>query len=160
MFWQPVLDWYKQQSTRDQQVLKIGSIVILSGLLYFVVINPLINGHRKVETRIKAAEKELRWMIESAAKFKNSSVTTIRSNRPVSQIATLSAKKFGIVLTRVQPKRNNQLGLWLDTVNFNNLIHWLKAMQGKGLRVDSIDINKTENPGLVKVTLTVSGGVK
>ncbi|HFB64206.1 MAG TPA: type II secretion system protein M [Aeromonadales bacterium] len=159
MFWQPVLDWYHQQTPRDQQVLKIGAVALIVAIFYFAIANPLISGRDKLEKKIVAAEKDLSWMMQNAARFKGNKNRQIKSNQPASQIATQSAKKFGIVLTRVQPKRNNQLGLWLDTVKFNDLMLYLEDIQQKGLGIDSIDINKSPNPGFVKVTLTVSGGV-
>ncbi len=159
MFWHPVMDWYHQQTPRDQQVLKIGAIALILAFVYFAIANPLIEGRNKLQKKVISAEKNLNWMIQTSARFKGNHARPVKSDQPASQIATQGAKKFDMVLTRVQPKRNNQLGLWIDTVKFNDLMLYLEYIQQKGLSIDSIDINKSSNPGFVKVTLTVSGDV-
>jgi len=154
----PILDWYHQQSQKDQQVLKIGAIAVILGLLYLVLINPLLTARQKLQKDVTAAEAGLQFIKQSAAKLKNTSSNNSQSNLSASQIASSSARKFSITLARIAPKRNNQTSLTIDSSQFNQVISWLGDIQKQGLIVETIDINKVDQVGYVKATITVSGG--
>ena len=151
-------DWYHQQTTRDQQVLKMGVVAVITGILYFALLNPLIEGRKKLSKDVLAAEKNLQYLKQSAATLKNTSSSSSNSRGTASQIASTSAKKFSVKLARIAPKRNNQTSLSIDSTQFNQLISWLGEIQRLGLTVEIIDINKVEPAGYVTATITVSGG--
>lgn len=154
-----LLDWYHQQTQRDQQVLKYGLIAVLLGFFYFAIFNPLYEGRSQLLKRVTAAETDLNFLKEGAASFKkNSSSSSTTSRLPASQIASSSARKFSVSLARIAPKRDNQTSLTIDEVKFNDLISWLNDMQKQGLSIESIDINKMDRIGFVKASITVSGG--
>ncbi len=156
----PILDWFHQQTSRDQQVLKIGAVAVIIAIVYFAFLGPFIEGRSTLQDKVATAEKELLYLKQSAASFTNNTGPSAASSRlSASQIATSSARKFSVSLARVAPKRNNQTSLTIDQVKFNNLLSWLDDIQKQGLIVDTIDINKVENVGFVKATITVSGGV-
>jgi general secretion pathway protein M len=154
-----LLDWYNQQTQRDQLVLKIGLSTVVLGIFYFAIFSPLYNGRNNLQKQITTAEENLVFLKEGAISFKQSSASgTSTSRLPASQIASSSARKFSVSLARIAPKRDNQTSLTIDEVKFNDLVSWLNDIQSKGLSVVSIDINKMEREGFVKASITVSGG--
>lgn len=159
MIWEKIIDWFQQQTPRDQKVLKIGMIAVAIGMIYFLMIKPLYQQNTGLDKRIKKAETDLAWMIKNAPLFGSSTPrNSTNRNKPVNVVVTETARKFGLTLTRVQPKKDSSYGLWFDRASFDSLINWIQEIQLQGVEVTTIDLNKTENPGFVKATLTVSGG--
>jgi len=155
---QPLLDWYQQQTIRDQKVLKIGVAVVFFGLFYFILIKPLQHQRSQMAQRIIKAESDLNWMKNKSSLFSGTNSQSPQSSKIAANIiVTRAAKKYSLKLTRIQPKNNQQYGLWLEQVSFDNLLLWIQDIQMQGVQVTSMDINKTDSIGYVKATLTVSG---
>jgi type II secretory pathway component PulM len=155
----PIIDWFHQQTPKDQQVVKIGVAVVILGILYFALLNPLFEGRKKLSAEIQTAEKNLQFLKQSAAILRAPTTGSNNTRHSASKIASDSAKKFSVNLARIAPKRNNQTSLTIDNTQFNQLISWLGEIQKLGLAVETIDINKVDQSGYVKASITVSGGV-
>jgi len=151
-------DWYHQQTPKDQQVLKLGVVAVITGILYFALLNPLIEGRKQLSSDVLIAEKNLQYLKQSASSLKNVATNNNSSRLSASQIASTSANKFSVTLARIVPKRKNQTALTIESAQFNQLISWLSEIQKLGLAIETIDISQLEQTGYVKANITVSGG--
>ncbi len=155
----PIFEWFHQQTPKDQQILKIGGVAVIIGIIYFAIINPLYQGKNKALKDVVIAEKNLQFLKQSAASLTTKiSVNSRNSRLSASQIASSTARKHSVNLARIAPKRNNQTSLTIDNTQFNHLMSWIGDIQKQGLAIETIDINKVEQVGFVKATITVSGG--
>ncbi len=160
MFWQSAIDWFTQQSERDQKILKFGSLSLLVIVFYLLILQPLTQGRVQLRKQVETAQQDLIYIKQGAARIANSGSASSGTNaQSTNQVVNSTARKHGITVTRMSPKKDNtQLGLWLDEVEFSKLLTWVDEIQNKGLSIESIDINQSSNLGLVKATLTVSRG--
>ena len=98
------------------------------------------------------------WMKQSAAQIKSSggnAQETRRRGRNLNQILNSTSGVSQIAISRSQPRDNQQHQIWLDEVEFNQLLRWLSELQNDyGVFVSNLNLSSSPKTGYVRANIT------
>ena len=155
-----MMEWFNNLEKREQITLLGGAaVLILLGFWTFYV--DLQDERKLYEKRNIKAESTLAWM--------NQAVATIQSNRglgnhnaafankSLSQLSELAAKRSQLRFSRFQPKGDNEAQVWLDKIEFSQLLDFLARLElDYGVHVETLSINSANSPGIVNARIKFS----
>jgi general secretion pathway protein M len=150
---QMIIEWFGKLETREQQLLKIGSIILVMGLFYGLIWAPINNSIARQTTLLTQQQALSTWIVQQEAKvlqFRRQGPGKATLKGSLVQAVNQTAKASDITLTRIQPS-NDQVQVWIDEVDFNTLIAWLDGLDKTGVQVLQADISESGGAGLVKV---------
>nr|VFK22080.1 MAG: general secretion pathway protein M [Candidatus Kentron sp. MB]VFK27682.1 MAG: general secretion pathway protein M [Candidatus Kentron sp. MB]VFK74387.1 MAG: general secretion pathway protein M [Candidatus Kentron sp. MB] len=148
---------------RERIVLAIGAVTIPLSLLWFLVIQPLDHRVRYLTQQVSHQQAELQWMqraAEAITRLRENAGTDAPGSESLLMIVDDNAKKVGIsrALKRIEPIGQEGVRVWLEDVAFQDLLRWLGNLRVRGVRADSIAIERRKTPGLVHAKATLKGG--
>lgn len=147
---QHLVSWWQSLQQREQRLVAGAGIVLLVGVFYWLLWQPVHQGHAAQQQRLQSAERQLQQLQRLAPQL-TSKAPVSRTGGSVAQIISSSARTNGISVSRMQPQ-NEQLTLVLDDVSFDNLLSWLHTLQYQhGVKLVSLDLATADKPGLVRV---------
>ena len=160
-------DWWQEQSPRDRRILLIGSVFAGFALLYLLLWQPMHQQRDKYRQQIIDQRQLLQWMqqrsVEAKALMKQPAGSG--SHQPIKgsllSLVDKEARRAGLGkgLKRVEPAGNDQVRLWLESVEFKRLIIWLGGLETKyGTRIESAAIDRTDTLGQVNARLVIKRG--
>jgi general secretion pathway protein M len=118
-------------------------------------------------SRYKTMKENVAWIAVnlgalqqvSAAESSNkqpASVTT-QNDASLINIATTSAKPFGITFKRFQPEGDTGLRLWIEAAEFDKLLRWIAVLKQQDISLDQLDVDRLEKQqGMVDARILVS----
>ena len=147
---QQVLNWWAGLQTREQRLVTGAAIVLLIGIFYWLVWQPLHQGQTMAQQKVQAAQRQLAQLQQLVPQLQSATPAVSRSGS-LAQVISNSARSGSISVSRMQPQ-NEQLTLVLDDVSFERLLAWLHALQYQhGVKLVSLDVASAEKPGIVRV---------
>lgn len=149
-----------QLSVREQYMLFTTAGLALIVILYWGGWKPLSDSIQEAHQRY-VSEQALNLWVSNKANM----ITQLRKsgaggparkvNQPFNQVISTSTAEYQIQLIRIQP-RDDSNQIWVDPLPFDRLLDWLSALSIQhGIQVESLDIERTESPGVVKVNRLV-----
>jgi type II secretory pathway component PulM len=76
-------------------------------------------------------------------------------DEPVSAVVTKTAAAHGLTIRRIEPA-GGEAKLLIENADFNEVITWIAELEiEQGLRVVTLDVNRTTDPGFVDATMAV-----
>ncbi|MFA0349193.1 type II secretion system protein M [Vibrio sp. F13] len=149
---EPLQAWWTSISQREQRLVIGCSILLVVGVVYWGLIQPLSQRAELAQTRIQSEKQLLTWVTNKA-----NEVVELRgsggivASQPLNQSVPASMRRFNIELIRVQP-RGEMLQVWVKPVPFNKFVDWLTYLKEKqGVEVEFMDIDRSDNPGVIEV---------
>jgi len=71
-------------------------------------------------------------------------------------LVSSTANNYQITFKRFQPEGDTVLKLWMEHINFNNLLRWLNDINNRnGISVNEISVEQSKEEGYVDVRLTL-----
>ncbi len=145
--------WWSSISQREQRMLIGCGVFVVIGFIYWGILQPMSQRAELAQSRIQAEKQLLDWVQDKAdditALRKSGGVTY--SNQPLNQLVSSSARRFKVELIRVQP-RNESVQVWIKPLAFNQMIDWLRYLkEQQGIEVEFLDIDRTEQAGMIEV---------
>ncbi|CAM3724091.1 type II secretion system protein M [Vibrio aquimaris] len=145
--------WWMKTSQREQHMLMVCGAFLFLGILYWGIVQPVIERADAATQRIQNEKQLLSWV-----KDKADSISQLRanggmssSNLPLNQSISSTASRFGAELVRVQP-RGDELQVWVQPMPFNRLIDWMTFLkESHGVSATFMDIDKGEQEGTVEI---------
>ena len=149
--------YFYSLSECDQKALKLLVVFVAPLLLYILIINPSFTYYTKAKTDYQESRELLAWISSNKTNIStaNSSPTTA-SNLPLSQFVSTSADENKISISRLQPQGENNVRIWLNEAEFSALTEWLSTLTDKGLKINSITVDKTPIPGIVNAQCLIT----
>lgn len=153
--------WWFSRSEREQRLVLAAALVVAIGFLWWGIWQPQQQSLTQARASLAAQQGVHSWMQEQAQTLLQKQ--SGQQVRPVftgslSQLASSSSKRYRIQISRLQPESSGQLQLYLEDVDFNQLLAWLGYLQGRGVRVNAIDLVATDDPGIVRIRRLVLRG--
>lgn len=153
-------EWFNHLEKRKQYLLVVGLVVVVFYLVYGVFYSGLINSRDDLIKRNIADTKTLIWMNETVQAIKSLRGSTGGvglSDKSLSQLSELGAKRADVRIGRFQPKGDTEAQVWFDDVEFDKLVNYLACLElDYGLTIDELSINSSNTPGMVNVRLKFS----
>ena len=149
---EPLQAWWASISQREQRLVIGCSILLLIGIVYWGLLQPLSQRAEIAQNRIQSEKQLLTWVTNKAnevLELRGSS--GVAASQPLNLAVPASMRRFKIELIRVQP-RGEMLQVWVKPVPFNQFVDWLIYLKEKqGIEVEFMDIDRSDNPGVIEV---------
>jgi general secretion pathway protein M len=147
--------WWLGISTREQRLVAVGGSILLIGLCYWLIWQPVANRIAERERQVANQQQTLAWLKEKGQEvlaLQGNSGRQIDTSGTLDGVVNRTAFNQKIKIARLQPQ-GQELQVWIDTVPFDDLLLWLATLSDQhGVQVQIIEVAR-ENlaPGLVKV---------
>ncbi|WP_429080016.1 GspM family type II secretion system protein ExeM [Aeromonas bivalvium] len=147
--------WWRGLSAREQRLVAVGGSVLLVGLFYWLVWQPLGNRIEERERQVKSQQQTLIWLKEKGEQVLAAQAGSGRNmdlGGTLDGVVNRTAFNHKIKIARLQPQ-GQELQVWIDQVAFDDLLMWLVELTDKyGVRVQVIEVAREQLPaGMVKV---------
>lgn len=146
--------WWGSLETREQQLAAAAAFVILIAVFYWGLWTPLTNNLTEQQTKLDKQEQLLSWMKEKGPSImasKNNKAIS-GANQSLSQIINATARQKQIKLSRVQPKGEEAIQVWIDDIPFSTLLTWLQLLEQRyAISVSNTELQKADKLGFAKV---------
>jgi general secretion pathway protein M len=145
--------WFEQQSERDQFLLKVMCVVIAFGAVYWLIWQPVNQAVTDQAKRLQQQESLATWVAQQQRKVRSLPANDSASRElegNLVQVVNQTASQRQITLTRIQP-RGEEVQIFIDEVEFNQLMSWLALIEERGAQILQIDVTEGNAPGMVKV---------
>ncbi|QUM91036.1 type II secretion system protein M [Moritella sp. 36] len=145
--------YWQQLEQKEKQLISLLIATLLLAGGYWLVWQPLQNDISNTQRKVNVQTQTLADVKVIGQKIMNLQGGQV--NRPeagdLNQLVSRSAKRHKIILTRIQAKADN-LQVWIDDVNFNQLTDWLEQLNKQyGIEIQNIDLSVSDKKGMVKV---------
>lgn len=149
-------NWLNTLSEREKQILLIALPLVVLLLLWLLLINPALQQHSKLGKQLDRKSADLVWMQQAARQVTPRPADQNNTGSLRQQITELlSRHKF--TPSRIQADQSgNSLSLWLDSVQFEQLLSWIEAAQLQALQVTKAQISPADKAGFVSARLTLA----
>ncbi len=154
--------WYKLPA-RDQRVLGIGVLVVLSILLYSLLWAPMQDQLKRQRPLLVKYSADLAWMQGQAELIRqlkqNKTGSGNSTDVPLLTIIDQTAKKLKLrdQIKQIQPgKESGTAKIWFDKVVFEDWLQWLDQILAKGIDVTRVSVTKSAQYPRVNIRLEVS----
>jgi len=149
--------WFLKLSASDRRAVTILVIFLLTALMYYMTVWSF--NYRKQQISSYENNQSLtRLLNASALKFTSTKGKPKFQDldKPLLTLVSTTAKDNQIVFKRFQPDGENVLKLWMENINFNNMLLWLHDIDKKnGISVEEISVEQSKEEGFVDVRLTL-----
>lgn len=157
-----LLQRWQALSTRDQRAVYFLVLALVPALLYFMAVYPLQNARARLNKAIAEHEQQLQYMQTSAQtliSLRGSGVGNERNGRTLMQISTESAQEHELKVSRMQPRNDTELQIWLDEVAYDQVLRWIYDLETRyGVTIALANITAGNGVGLVRVNLKLKDG--
>lgn len=145
--------WWNGISQREQRLVLVCGGLLVVGVLYWGLLQPLQQRSENARTRIQTEQQLLQWVQSTAddivALRRQGGV--VRTAQTLNQVISSSTGQFNIELIRVQP-RGEMMQVWIQPLPFSRLVSWIAYLKEKqGVDVEFMDLDRGKVPGMVEV---------
>ncbi len=159
-------NWWAGLQASEQRMLTMGSIALILIFSYAGIWQPLQKNIASLENQVEQQQALKHWMNQTAAEVKqlqrSGVATQARDGRSLLAVVDQTAKRsgLGMSLKRLEPNGKTAVKVWLEQVKFDDMVRWLNQLQSKsGLRVNSITIDRQDEPGRVNARMTLEAAI-
>ncbi len=161
-FWMQLLDKWTHLSARDRWALGGLSVFLLLVILYICIVSPIVQYQQTASKRYLNSVELDSWIDSHRARLDapntNDAQISKRRGRSLVAIVSETSREYQLDISRVEPKEQNIVRLWLDSVKFNDLLTWFGILYEQyGIAIQEISIDQTDTAGVVRVNVTFRG---
>ncbi|MBL0655131.1 GspM family type II secretion system protein ExeM [Aeromonas caviae] len=147
--------WWRGISAREQRLVAVGGSVLLIGLFYWAIWQPVANRIAERERQVVNQQQTLAWLKEKGQEvlaMQGGQGRQVDTGGTLDGVVNRTAFNQKIKIARLQPQ-GQELQVWIDTVPFDDLLIWLATLSDQyGVQVQIIELAREGlSPGLVKV---------
>ena len=144
---------FKALTEREQILVMISAVVVVIGLFYFLIWSPLNASLHQQKQLLDNQQSLLVWVKDSAVRAQQLRKSSNRSapfKGSLPQAVNRTTSRHSIAISRMQPQ-DDELQDWIDQAPFNDVLEWLKTLEGMGIVIIQADIAEADDPGYIKV---------
>lgn len=149
---------YRGLEDRDQFAIKVLVLFVVTVLIYALIITPAKDYAKTAKSNFVKSTSTYEWMQANKNVFDNKVGQSVaaREGQSLLSLASNTAKNFGMSFKRFEPADGNALRLWLDDVNFNDLVQWIEALDKTyNIAVREISVDPSLRKGLVSTKIVL-----
>lgn len=149
---------YRGLSERDQKALQLLCVFVLCVVVFFGFIKPAKNFMDEARSDYVNESETLNWMDTRKTQFLagDSDALAQRGDQSLLSLASNTAKAFGMSFRRFEPVDDDALRLWIDNVNFNDIVQWVEVLdQSYNITLRELTVDQSSQTGLVVTKLVL-----
>lgn len=160
-----MLDYLKSINRSERTALIIGAVFVSCFLIYLIIFAPLHNSINNKQNILEDKIQTLNWMQQASREYLQLRKTkpqqsTKYSNESLLTIIDRTTEKLRVrsFIRRIDPEGENRVQIWLERINFDDLIQLLNILQrNHNIGVENISVNRQSDQALVDARVTVIG---
>ncbi|MCL6268747.1 type II secretion system protein M [Sansalvadorimonas sp. 2012CJ34-2] len=142
-------------SSRERQLVFVGGIALIIWLVFFGVMRPVMEAEHDARAQLSSSQSQLAEVEAIAGEIlalRDAGVTSTggAADQPLDTLISRSAALEKITLKGIN-QQNNSLLVRVEKTPFIKLMSWFRALETLGLSVDSLQVLRTDKPGVVEV---------
>lgn len=159
--------WFAALAPRERAMVIAVAMVVLIGLGYIGLWEPLAGGVSRLEQSVQAQRELKQWMQQAAAdaqRFRASGGAAAQPSAPgeaprsllsiVDQ--TVRDANLGTSVRRIQPEGQTIVRVVFEQASFDDVMIWLGTLQrGYGVSVADLAVDRQEQAGRVSARITL-----
>lgn len=154
-------NWYLNLQKQERLAVQLGAALLALLLFYLLLWSPIVGDAERLRKTVAVQQAELVWLkaqAQEAARLRGSGqvdVIAARQGQSLPQLTSTTAGRYQLAIDRYQQGNSvDELSVWLDNANFNQLLSWLQELQLQyGLAADNVNISAADSLGLVKARI-------
>jgi general secretion pathway protein M len=158
------LQHWDQRPQHERRAIGIGALFVLPLLAYFLLWQPAHNAVGKLRETLPKMRIQTEQMRKTAVQIEE------LRHRPQLAVMDAQAVKTAIEesasrhqlresLTMIAAQEPNGVRITVTSISFEAWLNWLRELQqSQHIRVDSIAITQTAEPGMVAIRATLTNG--
>lgn len=151
---QAINTWLTSKTESEQQLVKVagGFFILFLVIMIVTTINKNVSESENKLTKQLELNHWAEQQITIIKKANNNLNKSSSSTRSITQVINATARRYSVVVERIQPQKNDLVKVGIDEIGFNNLMNWLTELQTKhNINVQNIDFSKADSAGIVKI---------
>lgn len=144
-----VKKYYEQRAPREQKLLLLCVFCCVALLVFYGLVQPLVFKYEDARAHYQNTQKQWAWIQANDASFqqlaKQGGDLNAAFKGSLLSLVNQTARKSNIVLKRFEPKGSDKLRVWLEQVNFDQLVIWLEIFHQKGLDIAQISLDRQDH---------------
>lgn len=155
---QQAKDWYQHQTPRDQLIVRAVAVLVLLAVIFSLFFAPLIKQNESLNNELTQKLGFYQLMIDNAPQFGGRAAVASSDGKSLLASVGNQARASQVRMTRYE-QDGDSLRVWLDNVSFDDTMTWIETLsQRHSVFVSQINIDRTDNSGLVDVRVTFTQG--
>ncbi len=149
-----------ERSPRERQILLAGIGIGVPMLVWLLIWQPLLNMNSAAAQRVEQRRATLTWMQQASAQVRalQGQGAQQRTVAAPNQFITREAARLNLQINRIEPVANNRFNIWLAQADYLATVRLLDALHRQGFSIDSLNLAKQGEAGMVSVRLSVRAG--
>ena len=149
-----IADYWFGLSARERQLVSVTGCLLVVWLGYFGMIRPVQNYLASAEQRLQGSERLYQDVVARAEKIVQlrgkSGVVAVSSDQPLDAEINRTASKSGMTITGLN-RQQGSLQVRMQNTEFRKLVNWLISLEQTGIKVTTLQLGRTDKPGIVEV---------
>lgn len=155
---QQAKDWYQHQTPRDQLIVRFVAALLLLAIIFSLFFAPLIKQNASLNSELTQELGFYQLMMDNASQFGGRAAVATSDGKSLLASVGNQARASQVRMTRYE-QDGESLRVWLDNASFDNTMRWIETLsQRHNVFVSQINIDRTDNSGLVDVRVTFTQG--
>ena len=152
------LDRYRAMDGRDRIALVGLSVFLFLVFISYGLWIPLTNYVSESTDRHANRLELLQWMQSTEDDARAASGVVPESSRSGQSLLTLvsrTSQSTKVKPARLQPEGSDEVSVWFETVEFNQLLMWMNKLRQEGISVRQLSIDRQEVEGTVNARVVL-----
>ncbi|MEY1661949.1 type II secretion system protein GspM [Isoalcanivorax beigongshangi] len=160
---EPAQAWFAEREAREQRLLVALAITAVLFLLYGMVWAPTVQARDAARQRYLSQAQVVNWIEDNAAVVRQAGAQSNGGTPHFSgdwiSLINSSATQTGLTLRGYTPDGSDAVRVQLEQQVFARVVIWFQQLeQEQGIRVSSLEISASQQPGTVNVRATLRRG--
>lgn len=153
---------FQALEARERYFLLGAFVVVMLTLFYLLVVEPLVQYHDQLQTRIAMQREEVSWMrgaVQVLGERGGTATSDVQAGGSLLALTDSSARSAGLAkqLKRIQQEGDDAVRVRLEAASFDQMILWLDDLERRyGVVATEMSVDRAEGPGLVNASLTLT----
>lgn len=158
-------DWWDTLQSRERYMVLAATVLVALAIVYLAIWSPIASSRDNKQKRVEVKRETVAWMsqkkqeVEHLKRINPNMFNRASDGRSLLAIVDTGAKQMGIrpAITRIEPKGDNSVQIWLEDMAFDYLIVLLGELDRRNnIEVADASFDRSDQIGKVsgKVTLT------
>jgi len=158
-----VSEFWRAASPRERVALSAVVVVVLGAALYLFLWEPAIAARRSLDTalpRLRAQLEQMHWQRDEVLALRRKvGSAAVRGDLAGTLRVSAAQAQFSTAVERVEAAPGGKARMVAGPVPFQAWLAWAETLHRQlGIRVENCQVRALDQPGLVRVDASFSGG--